>query len=156
MERSPQRVPRADVGGKPTGGALLAGLARTAQRTIDNDVPAAAGVDASSSIKTAAAYEWQLDAETARLTTEAFRGLSDYLHRLTNEPSIGLHHCTNHIGCEVALSACDKDSHAVVHTDAPSPAWLKCSPRCGALARTWMPPSTTARTPRALCAPCTS
>ncbi len=87
---------------KPTGSASLAALERSAQRVIDQDVPFASHspshtADVAATIAQASQYPWRLDAVTERATEEAFEGLTDYLHRLANEPSIGLYHCANHI-----------------------------------------------------------
>lgn len=85
------------------GSSSLAALERSAQRVIDQDVPFAGAVspsrtaDVAATIALASQYPWRLDAETQRSTEEAFEGLTDYLHRLANEPSIGLYHCANHI-----------------------------------------------------------
>lgn len=42
-------------------------------------------------------YEWSLDEETRTQTEKAFECASDYIHRVANEPSIGMYHCTTHI-----------------------------------------------------------
>ena len=42
-------------------------------------------------------YEWTLDQRTQSLTCDVFEKLSDSLHRIANEPSVGMHHITTHI-----------------------------------------------------------
>jgi hypothetical protein len=42
-------------------------------------------------------YEWSVDPFTEKMTREACAELSDYIVRLANEPSLGLHHVTTHI-----------------------------------------------------------
>jgi hypothetical protein len=42
-------------------------------------------------------YEWTVDPRTQRLTCDVFERLSDSLHRIANEPSVGMHHITTHI-----------------------------------------------------------
>lgn len=42
-------------------------------------------------------YEWTVDPVTARLTQQTCALASDYLHRLANEPTVGMHHITTHV-----------------------------------------------------------
>lgn len=42
-------------------------------------------------------YEWSVDPFTEKMTRQACADLSDYIVRLANEPSLGLHHVTTHI-----------------------------------------------------------
>ena len=42
-------------------------------------------------------YEWVVDPFTEKTTRQACAELSDYIVRLANEPSLGLHHVTTHI-----------------------------------------------------------
>jgi hypothetical protein len=42
-------------------------------------------------------YEWTVDPFTEKTTRQACAELSDYIVRLANEPSLGLHHVTTHI-----------------------------------------------------------
>lgn len=80
-----------------SGSASLGVLEKTAQRVIDSDTAGVPVAPTATAIDQAAGYRWTLDAETTRLVEEGFRSTSDYLHRMANEPSIGLYHCTNHV-----------------------------------------------------------